>query len=42
MFGKNAGCCYKNDYFSGALWVGLPSIEMDAEEDAVLLVACLP
>ena len=27
---------------AGALWVGLPSIETDAEEDAVLLVACLP
>ena len=24
---------------AGALWVGIPLIEMDAEEDAVLLVA---
>ena len=27
---------------AGAIWVGVPSIETDAEEDAVLLVACLP
>ena len=27
---------------AGALWVGVPLIETDAEEDAVLLVACLP
>ena len=27
---------------AGALWVGVPSIETDAKEDAVLLVACLP
>ena len=27
---------------AGDLWVGLPSIETDAEEDAFLLVACLP
>ena len=25
---------------AGALWVGVPLIETDAEEDAVLLVAC--
>ena len=26
---------------AGAIWVGVPSIETDAEEGAVLLVACL-
>ena len=27
---------------AGALWVGVPSIETYAKEDAVLLMACLP
>ena len=27
---------------AGALWVGVPLTETDAEEDAVSLVACLP
>ena len=30
----------KKTIIAGALWVGVPSIETDAEEDAVLLVAC--
>ena len=27
---------------AGALWVGVPLIETDAEEDAILMLACLP